>query len=82
MSDRPKRDAKPTAKGADYQAARAAAAAAAQSKASTKSEFDEMMAAFDRTHLGNNAMDIGGKRRHRSRRRRPTKKSSNTRRRK
>lgn len=71
MSDRPKRDAKPTEKGAEYQAARAAAAASAQSKASTKSEFDDMMAAFDKTHLASSGMDVdeGGRRRKTRRRR-------------
>lgn len=78
MSDRPKRESKPTAKGADYQAARAAATAAAQSKASTKSEFDEMMAAFDKTHLGNSGMDVEGGRRRKTKRR-PTKKVRKTR---
>jgi hypothetical protein len=82
MSDRPKRDAKPTAKGADYQAARAAAAAAAQSKASTKSEFDEMMAAFDKTHLGNAGRDLDGGRKRRKTKRRHGKKLRKTRSRK
>jgi hypothetical protein len=79
MSDRPKRDAKPTAKGAEYQAARAAATAATQSKATTKSEFDDMMAAFDKTHLGSSGMDIEGGRRRRKTKRRIGKKSRKTR---